>query len=164
MSSRPVLESRAADKAQLATLEREHRRRPRPLIDHSEFADDCTGAKYRQDPVFAQQRGYDDLQQALLELIATVARFSDDKKRFISFELTPCCARKKWSRQGGGHKLARSTRTNVLRYELNGLGHSPFHSSPLGAVVSRFFLFIFTVFSYELFLELKKIIKVLKGA
>ncbi len=50
MSSRPVLESRVADKAELATLEREHRRRPRPLIDHSEFADDCTGAKYGQDP------------------------------------------------------------------------------------------------------------------
>src|SRR5258707_2509658 len=101
ISSRPVLESRAADKAQLATLEREHRRRPRPLIDHSEFAYYCTGAKYGQDPVFAQQRGYDDLQQALLELIATVARFSDHKKRFISFELTPSCSRKNWSRQGG---------------------------------------------------------------
>src|SRR5258705_1127944 len=136
MSSRPVLESRAADKAQLAMLEREHRRRPRPLIDHSEFADDCTRAKYGQDPVFTQQRGYDDLQQALLELIATVARFSDDKKRFISFELTPCCARKKWSRQGGEHKLARSSGTNVLRCELNGLGHS-LPSSPLRAHASQ---------------------------
>jgi len=132
MSSRPVLESRAADKAQLATLEREHRRRPRPPIDHSEFADDCTGAKYGQDPVLAQQRGYDDLsrpfssdsnrrqvhrrQKALFQLRAgAVLR---RQKALLQLRAEAVLRRQEAEPTGGEYKLARSSTTNFLRCEL----------------------------------------------
>jgi hypothetical protein len=69
----------AADEAQFAISDREYRRRPRQPIDHGELTDDRAGTEYGQNPLFALRRGYDDLEQALLEPIATIAGVSGDE-------------------------------------------------------------------------------------
>jgi hypothetical protein len=66
-------EFRAADETQLAISDREHRHRPRLSVEDGKLADDCAGAEHGQDTLFAPRRGYNDLEQALLEAITTVS-------------------------------------------------------------------------------------------
>src|SRR6266478_5697048 len=68
----PFFEFRAADEPQLAISDREHRRRPRLSVEDGKLADDCAGAEHGQDTLFAPRRGYNDLEQALLEAITTI--------------------------------------------------------------------------------------------
>jgi hypothetical protein len=100
MLFRAVLEFLAADEAQFAIFDREYRRRPRQPIDHSELTDDRAGTEHGQDPLVALRRGYDDLEQALLEPIATITGVSCDEQRFAGLKVTRRGVAKELRRQG----------------------------------------------------------------
>src|SRR6185369_14464892 len=100
MLLRAILEFLAADEAQFAIFDREYRRRPRQPIDHSEFTDDRAGTEHGQNPLVALRRGYDDLEQALLEPIATITGVSRDEQRFAGLTATRRGVAKELRRQG----------------------------------------------------------------
>jgi hypothetical protein len=79
MLFRAFRELLAADEAQRAISDREYRRRAWQPIDHRELTHDRAGTEHAQNPLLALGRGYDDLEQALLEPIATIAGFSGDE-------------------------------------------------------------------------------------
>src|SRR5262249_61913353 len=68
-----------ADEAQRAISDRQYRRRAWQPIDHRELTHDRAETEHAQNPLLALGRGHDDLEQALLEPIATVARISGDE-------------------------------------------------------------------------------------
>src|SRR4029077_9427133 len=100
MLFRAILEFLAADEAQFAIFDREYRRRPRQPIDHSELTDDRAGTEDGQNPLVALRRGYHNLEQTLLEPVATIARVSCNEQRFTGLKVTRRGVAKELRRQG----------------------------------------------------------------
>ena len=67
---------------------------------HSELTDDRAGTEHGQNPLVALRRGYDDLEQALLEPIATITGVSCDEQRFAGLTATRRGVAKELRRQG----------------------------------------------------------------
>ena len=65
---------------------RRHRGRARLRIDHRELADQRAGAEDRQDALAARGRHDADLEQALLDPIAAVARIARGEQRLVGLE------------------------------------------------------------------------------
>src|SRR5262249_12334465 len=80
----------AAHQAQLAIANGDHRGRSRPSVDESKLARDRTRTKDRDYAVVATRGGDHDLEQALLQSVAAVARVSDHEQRFTSLEVMRC--------------------------------------------------------------------------
>src|SRR5215813_6892232 len=84
-------------KPQLAITNGEYRGRSRPSVDESKLARDRT--RTREYAVVAARGGDHDLEQALFQSVAAVARVSDHEQRFASLEVMRCRPREQLHRQ-----------------------------------------------------------------
>jgi hypothetical protein len=108
-----------ADKAELAVGHGNDRRRPRQPIDHGEVADDRTRTENRNYPLLALRRCQADLEQTLIEPIATVARIPLMKKRVAGLRATQPRAGKQLRRKQAGPCAGNGQlKHSVLRREL----------------------------------------------
>src|SRR6185437_12671981 len=98
-----VLEGTSANKAELAVGHADDRCRPRQRIDHSKVADDCTWSENRKYPLFIMRRCQADLEQTLVEPIATVACIPDLKKRVAGLKVMRSCPAKQLRYKIFGH-------------------------------------------------------------
>ena len=77
------LEHSAADETQFRITQRRDRGRARRPVDHRQFADDGTGPQDRKDALGAGRRDHADLEQAILDPIAAVARVAGEEHHLI---------------------------------------------------------------------------------
>ncbi len=108
------LEGRAADEGQLRIADRGHRGRARQAVDGRKLADDAARPDDGENPLGARRRDHADLEQALLDPVAAVARIACDKKHLVRGELP---------RLGIGEKLRRQA-LGKHRKKVGGVAHS----------------------------------------
>ena len=81
------LERRAADEGQFGIAHRRDRRRARQAVDGRKLADDGARPDDRQNPLGARRRDHADLEQALLDAVAAVARIAGEEQHLVGGEL-----------------------------------------------------------------------------
>src|SRR5262245_3917974 len=97
-----VLEGNLANKVELGVGHGSDRRGSRQPIDHGEVADDRTRTEKRNYPLVTLRRCQADLEQTLIEPIATVALIALMKKRRAGLKATRPRAGKQLRRQHAG--------------------------------------------------------------
>src|SRR6516165_7286477 len=88
-----LVEFSLADEQQLAITQRQHGRRARQPIKHRKLANDGACPKNRDDTFSPRPRCYTDLEEPLLDPIATITCVFGDEEHLIGREVNGLCVR-----------------------------------------------------------------------